>query len=253
MILNTSQHCLLVNNYSTQNYDLFLSTARKWSMLTKCNCHKESLRLGRAAMLITIMSVEDSDLSIGADLHPVSQIAGSLEVESVQHQQWQGEVIDIVPEKNNLRVWAIVTQGLLELKSEATRRTGGRPHPLLAKATFRLKSSWTSQSILHQIERSFQALWQARWEAEGSALRGFFKYSKDLEPACQLLHVLRFDLDSLREFRGQPVSLSCSRIWQIGIFNMQMLPCRKAHIIGQRQGEDASRCAILIRQFIDAF
>ena len=43
------------------------------------------------------MGVENSDLAVRADLHPISHVEGRLPVDGVQHQEGERKVIDIVP------------------------------------------------------------------------------------------------------------------------------------------------------------
>ena len=43
------------------------------------------------------MSVKDSNLSLGADLQPVAQVHSCLSKQGMQNQQWQGEVVDVIP------------------------------------------------------------------------------------------------------------------------------------------------------------
>ena len=52
------------------------------------------LTMGRCS---TIMGVQDSNLSLRADLHPVAQVHGCLPKQGMQDQQRQGKVIHVIP------------------------------------------------------------------------------------------------------------------------------------------------------------
>ena len=52
--------------------------------------------LGKKGEKRTIVGVENSDLAVRADLHPVAHVEGCLPVDGMQHQEGQCKIIDIV-------------------------------------------------------------------------------------------------------------------------------------------------------------